>query len=76
MDKIFNALLFFVAKYADLSGEPDPQKDYKFSKWMTKNVKLLGIPPSAFYTKEHKTLAEDFIRFCFFKVVDLLKYQE
>lgn len=56
-----------LAKHADLSAEPDSAKDYKFSKWMTKNVKLLGIPPSAFYSKEHKTLAEDYIRFCFFK---------
>ncbi|XKL68025.1 hypothetical protein PGB90_003516 [Kerria lacca] len=51
----------------DLSSEKDVEEDYKFAKWMTKNVKLLGIPPSAFYSKEHKNLASHLIRFCFFK---------
>lgn len=52
---------------ADLSKETDSRRDYRFTKWMTKTLGLQGIPPSAFYTEEHKHLAEDYVRFCFFK---------
>lgn len=52
----------------DLSTETDKYKDFKFTKWMTKNVGVQGIPPSAFYSKEHKYLGEDYIRLCFIKV--------
>ncbi|XP_066248627.1 kynurenine aminotransferase [Euwallacea similis] len=51
----------------DLSSETDQYKDYKFTKWMTKNVGLQGIPPTAFYSTEHKPLAENFVRYCFIK---------
>uniref|UniRef100_A0AAG5DK90 Aminotransferase class I/classII large domain-containing protein n=1 Tax=Anopheles atroparvus TaxID=41427 RepID=A0AAG5DK90_ANOAO len=57
----------------DLSGETDPRRDYRFTKWMTKTVGLQGIPPSAFYTEEHKSLGEDFVRYCFFKRDDTLE---
>lgn len=52
----------------NLHEETDENKDYKFTKWMTKNVGLQGIPPSAFYSPEHKHLAEDYVRYCFIKV--------
>jgi kynurenine--oxoglutarate transaminase/cysteine-S-conjugate beta-lyase/glutamine--phenylpyruvate transaminase len=55
-------------KKVKLEEETDTYKDYKFTKWMTKNVGLQGIPPSAFYSKEHKQLGEDFVRYCFIKV--------
>ena len=60
-------------KYSDLSQEPDPLKDYKFVKWLSKTKKLQGIPPSAFYSKEHKRLGENYIRFCFIKQDSNLK---
>ncbi|XP_059481607.1 kynurenine aminotransferase isoform X1 [Neocloeon triangulifer] len=50
-----------------LEEEKDPELDYKFTKWMTKNVKLQGIPPSAFYGPDHKDLAQHLVRYCFFK---------
>ncbi|KAK7598286.1 hypothetical protein V9T40_006521 [Parthenolecanium corni] len=62
-----------LAKRVDLSSEPDKEKDYKFAKWLTKNVKLLAIPPSAFYNKEHKYLSQENLRFCFFKKDETLK---
>ena len=31
--------------------------------------KLASIPPSAFYSKEHKHMGENFIRLCFIKVI-------
>lgn len=56
-----------VAGRADLSGETDARRDYRFTKWMTKTMGLQGIPPSAFYSEPNKHLAEDFVRYCFFK---------
>ncbi|XP_044728806.1 kynurenine aminotransferase-like isoform X2 [Chrysoperla carnea] len=46
----------------DLTSEKDTYKDYRFTKWMVKHVKLLGIPPSAFYSTEHKSMAGNYIR--------------
>lgn len=58
------------ASRVDLNSESDPYKDYRFTKWMTKNVGLQGIPPSAFYSKGNKKLAENFVRYCFIKVLE------
>ena len=51
----------------DLSSESDPRLDYRFTKWMTKNLGLQGIPPSAFYGDKNKKLGESYVRYCFFK---------
>lgn len=52
----------------DLSQEKDKEMDYKFTKWMAKNVGVLAIPPSVFYSEENKSLGENYARFCFIKV--------
>jgi len=57
----------------DLSSEKDEQRDYRFVKWLSKNRKLQGIPPSAFFSSPHKHIGEDYIRFCFIKHDDSLK---
>jgi len=57
----------------DLSAETDKWADYRFVKWFAKTFKLLGIPPSAFYSEDHKNQAEDFIRLCFYKKTDTLQ---
>ena len=46
-------------------GKPD---DHRFVYWLVHHHKLQGIPPSSFYSDEHKKLAEHYIRFCFIKV--------
>lgn len=51
----------------DLESEKDAQKDYRFTKWMIKHVGLQGIPPSVFYNQEHRSLIENYVRYCFFK---------
>lgn len=56
-----------------LDEETDENKDYRFTKWMTKNVGVQGIPPSAFYSREHKHLGEDNVRYCFIKKDENLK---
>lgn len=57
----------------DLSSETDEYKDYRFTKYMTKNVSLQGIPPSAFYTKANKHLGENFVRYCYIKKDETLQ---
>jgi kynurenine--oxoglutarate transaminase/cysteine-S-conjugate beta-lyase/glutamine--phenylpyruvate transaminase len=57
----------------DLSTETDPYKDYRFTKWMTKNIGLQGIPPTAFYSTPNKSLAENLVRFCFIKKDETLE---
>ncbi|KAH3799290.1 kynurenine--oxoglutarate transaminase 3-like isoform X2 [Dreissena polymorpha] len=53
-------------------GTDDPF-DFKFIRWMTKNKKLSAIPPTAFYSQEHKHLGEKFVRFCFIKKDETLE---
>lgn len=60
----------------DLSSERGLTKDHKLARWLTKNKKFQGIPPSAFYSNQHKTLAEDYIRLCYFKKESTLKEAE
>lgn len=50
-----------------MNSEPDAEKDSRFTKWMIKNVGLLGIPPSVFFSDGNKKLMENFVRYCFFK---------
>ncbi|KAJ0180954.1 hypothetical protein K1T71_003039 [Dendrolimus kikuchii] len=60
----------------DLSQEPDKYKDYRFTKKFAKEASLLGIPPSAFYSEDHKYLGENFARFCFIKKDENLEMTE
>lgn len=62
-----------VANKVNLSSETDEYKDYRFTKWMTKNQGLQGIPPSAFYTKPNKHLGENFVRYCYIKKDETLQ---
>lgn len=65
-----------ISKKFDFSGESGATKDHKLARWLSKNKKFQGIPPSAFYSPEHKTLAEDFIRLCYFKSKSTLEEAE
>lgn len=48
-------------------------RDYQFCKWMTQEVGVAAIPPSVFYSKEHRSLGENFARFCFWKTDSVLQ---
>lgn len=61
------------ANFDDGSGKP---KDHKFCRWLVKEKKVAAIPPTAFYGKEHKNLAENYIRFCFIKEDSTLEAAE
>ncbi|XP_055332231.1 kynurenine aminotransferase-like isoform X3 [Paramacrobiotus metropolitanus] len=68
---------FMLADYSKIKNSPklqsgDEPRDVQFVKWMTVEKKLATIPVSAFYSQEHKHLAEDYIRFCFCKNDDTL----
>ncbi|KAA0187572.1 hypothetical protein HAZT_HAZT004829 [Hyalella azteca] len=52
----------------EVGGDPNEPKDFRFVKWLSRSRKLQGIPPSAFFSDEHKSIGEDYIRFCFIKV--------
>ncbi|XP_025830409.1 kynurenine--oxoglutarate transaminase 3-like [Agrilus planipennis] len=62
-----------LASKVDMNSENDKYKDYRFTKWMIKNVGLQGIPPTAFYSEPHKHLAENCVRYCFIKKDENLK---
>uniref|UniRef100_H2YKA1 cysteine-S-conjugate beta-lyase n=1 Tax=Ciona savignyi TaxID=51511 RepID=H2YKA1_CIOSA len=53
----------------DLSDSADSGEsyDYRLVKWLIRNKKVATIPNSAFYSSEHKSIAEKYIRFCFCK---------
>ena len=68
MSKI--SFFFFSEGKVDFSSEQHPQADVSFAKWLSKNRKLQGIPPSAFFSQDHKHIGEDYIRFCFIKVCE------
>ncbi|KAM3966801.1 kynurenine aminotransferase-like isoform 2-T2 [Aphomia sociella] len=54
-------------KKIDLSTEVDKYKDFRFTKKFAKEASVLTIPPTAFYSEEHKHLGEKYARFCFIK---------
>lgn len=55
-----------LAKGADLSSF-NGTDDFKFAQWLSRTHKLQGLPPSAFYSEEHKGNAKNIMRFCFHK---------
>ncbi|XP_027199108.1 kynurenine aminotransferase isoform X2 [Dermatophagoides pteronyssinus] len=72
---------FIVADFEKLAAKVDltietGTKDYRFVKWMSKNKKLQVIPMSAFYSDDHKYLAENLVRFCFIKKDETLSKAE
>ncbi|KAG2182957.1 hypothetical protein INT44_005938 [Umbelopsis vinacea] len=48
-------------------------KDFKMCYWLAKEIGVVAIPPSEFYSKENRNLAEDFARFAFCKSDDVLE---
>lgn len=56
-----------IASKVDVGGDINERKDFRFVKWLSRNRKLQGIPPSAFYCPEHGNIGENYIRFCFIK---------
>ncbi|KAA0187571.1 hypothetical protein HAZT_HAZT004828, partial [Hyalella azteca] len=51
----------------DLCSDSSEVKDVRFMKWLLQQHGLLAIPPSHFYSAQHRSIGENYIRFCFFK---------
>jgi aspartate/methionine/tyrosine aminotransferase len=55
------------------ANEPGPDgtvpvsRDWAFCRWLTVDVGVTAIPPSAFYIPEHKHLAHNLARFAYCK---------
>jgi aspartate/methionine/tyrosine aminotransferase len=54
-----------------MPASPMP-RDWALSRWLTREVGVTAIPPSAFYSKPNLHLAKDLLRFAFCKGDDTL----
>jgi len=68
------------AKVKIPEGYPVPEyvikgraKDFAMSYWLTKEIGVVAIPPTEFYTKAHRELAHDWLRFAVCKDLDTLE---
>ena len=52
---------------------PVMKRDWAMCRFMAKEVKVVGIPPSAFYDEKDKDLAANIIRLAFCKEDDVLE---
>ncbi len=50
----------------------DP-RDVQICRWLTREIGVAAIPPSAFYSLDHKVLAANVARFCFCKTDSVLE---
>jgi len=50
----------------------DDPRDVQICRWLTREIGVVAIPPSAFYSPGHKALAKDVARFCFCKTDAIL----
>eukprot|EP01132_Coremiostelium_polycephalum_P004126 gene4126-5162_t len=48
-------------------------RDWNVCRWLTTEIGIAAIPPSAFYSDEHNTLAQNYARFCFCKKDQVLE---
>lgn len=54
------------------AGEVPVTRDWAFARWLTQEVGITPIPPSAFYVPETKILAKNMARFAFCKTDEAL----
>jgi kynurenine--oxoglutarate transaminase/cysteine-S-conjugate beta-lyase/glutamine--phenylpyruvate transaminase len=69
---------FMLVDWASLGPKPDLSaeegyEDVRFVKWLAKNWKLHGIPPSAFLSAPHKNNLSNYIRINFYKKDETLE---
>ncbi|KAI6210255.1 Kynurenine-oxoglutarate transaminase [Aphelenchoides besseyi] len=74
-------LLIFLFLISIVSDGPfkkgdDGDLDFRFVRWLCREKKLATIPPSAFYSPEHKVGNDHFVRLCFFKKDETLEAAE
>ena len=57
---------FLAEKTVAMPADPMP-RDWAMSRWMTKEVGVTAIPPSAFYDEKNIALASNLLRFAYCK---------
>lgn len=71
-------LLVNMARVQYPSDYPFPEvvlhrpRDFKVAYWLAKEIGVVSIPPTEFFSKEHESIAEDYLRFAFCKSDDVL----
>jgi len=58
--------------HLDAPTPTDDPRDVQICRWLTREIGVAAIPPSAFYSPGHKVLAADVARFCFCKTDGVL----
>ncbi|RME51030.1 MAG: aminotransferase class I/II-fold pyridoxal phosphate-dependent enzyme [Caldilineae bacterium] len=58
--------------HLDAPTPTEEPRDVQICRWLTREIGVAAIPPSAFYSPEHKHLARDVARFCFCKTDQVL----
>ncbi len=56
----------------DVPVEPGVRRDVSLCRWFTRQVGVVPIPPSFFYSAPHQHLTDNLIRFCFCKTDEML----
>lgn len=56
----------------DPNKELISRRDFRAARWLTTEIGVTAIPPSAFYTPPNRYLANNLLRFCFVKDTDTL----
>ena len=62
----------------DTRGQDVPRtagvrRDVNFCRWLTREVGVVAIPPSPFYSPAHQSLTDNLARFCFCKTDEMLE---
>jgi len=55
------------------SASDSSSRDYQFCRWLTKEIGVACIPPTAFYSQSNSKMAEHLARFCFIKKDETLE---
>jgi len=59
--------------FTSVSRNPVSEDDVAFCRWLTTEIGVAAIPPSAFYSDAHKHLARYYARFAFCKKMETLE---
>lgn len=59
--------------HLDAPTPTDDPRDVQICRWLTREIGVAAIPPSSFYSAEHKHLAANVARFCFCKTDAVLE---
>lgn len=68
--------LVAAARRAHGVGGLQQERDFVVAEWMTRALKITGIPPSPFFTPPNRGMCAGLVRFCFAKDDGLLAAAE